>query len=130
MSSVTTLNGFPYAEALFEADGFPAASAQRGAAVALAGDPGVTGLLELAHGWNDDYPRATSLYTALTAAMAEAGGAPAGLAVLGVFWPAMRFDAASPPKAAATAEAIAADPAERAAFTETVRVVYKDVARG
>lgn len=118
---MTTLNGFPYAEVLFEADGFPAVSAQRGAAVALAGDPGVTDLLVLAHGWNDDYPRAMSLYTALSAAMAEAGGAPAGLAVLGVFWPAKQFDAASPPKAAATAQAIAADPAERAAFTESVR---------
>lgn len=121
VSSVTILNGLPYAEVLFEADGFPAASAQRGAAVALAGGPGVTDLLVLAHGWNEDYPRATSLYTALTAAMAEAGGAPAGLAVLGVFWPARRFDAASPPKAASAAEAVAADPGRRAAFTESIR---------
>lgn len=125
MSSVTTpsapstpgaLNGFPYAELVFGEDGLPTDAAQRAASVALAADPGVTDLLVLSHGWNDDYPRATSLYTNLTAALAEAGGAPPGLAVLGIFWPAKQFDA-SP----AVASAIAADPSHRAVFTESVR---------
>lgn len=116
MGSVTTLNGFPYAEMVFGEDGSPADPAQRAAAVALAADPGVTDLLVLSHGWNDDYPRAVSLYTGLTAAMAEAGGAPPGLAVLGIFWPAKQFDAAP-----ATAAAIEADPAQKAVFTDAVR---------
>jgi hypothetical protein len=110
------MNGFPYAELVFGDDGLPADPVQRSAAVSLAADPGVTDLLVLSHGWNDDYPRATSLYTDLTAALAEAGGAPPGLAVLGIFWPAKQFDA-SP----AVAAAIQADPAHRAVFTESVR---------
>jgi hypothetical protein len=121
LEDVTTLNGFPYMEMVFGPDGPPTDPDRRGTAVALAGDPGVTDLLVLSHGWNDDYPRATSLYTELTAAMAAAGGAPAGLAVLGIFWPAKQFDAASEPAATAAARAIAADPAGKAAFTEAVR---------
>ena len=105
-----TLNGFAYGELSFGADGQVADPAQRGVAPQVALGAAVTDLLVLSHGWNDDPPSARSLYGGLTAAMVRAGGAPPGLAVLGILWPARQFDAA--PDAAGT---IVADPTGRAA---------------
>ncbi|NUR62179.1 MAG: hypothetical protein HOV87_26495 [Catenulispora sp.] len=107
---MTTLNGFPYAELSFGADGATSDPAQGGVAPALALDADVSDLLVLSHGWNDDAPAARSVYDGLTAAMARCGDAPPGLAVLGLLWPAKRYDAA--PSVAAT---VAADPTGHAA---------------
>ncbi|MFD0639119.1 hypothetical protein ACFQ9X_53585 [Catenulispora yoronensis] len=107
---MTTLNGFAYAELSFGADGSTTDPAQSTSAPALALGADVTDLLVLAHGWNNDPPAARNLYDGLTAAMARCGGAPAGLAVLGVLWPAKQYDAAP-----AVAANIAADPSGQAA---------------
>ena len=109
---MTTLNGFPYAELTFGADGATSDPAQSGAAPELALDAAVTDLLVLSHGWNDDAPAARSLYDGLTAALARCGDAPPGLAVLGLLWPAKRYDAAP-----SVAAAVAADPSGQAAAT-------------
>jgi hypothetical protein len=93
-----TLNGFAYGELSFGADGQVADPTQRGVAPAVALGTDVTDLLVLSHGWNDDPPHAQSLYSGLTQAMVKAGGAPPGLAVLGVLWPAKQFDAGPDPE--------------------------------
>ena len=96
-----TLNGFAYGELSFGADGQVADPAQRDVAPAVALSADVTDLLVLSHGWLDDVLRAQDLYTGPTAAVARDGGAPPGLAVLGILWPSKRFDAAPAPEAAA-----------------------------
>ena len=112
------LNGFAYGELSFGADGQVADPAQRGVAPAVALGADVTDLLVLSHGWLDDPLRAHLLYTGLTAAMAQAGGAPAGLAVLGILWPSKRFDQAPEAEVAA----IANDPSGHAAASFVSRV--------
>ena len=117
------LNGFAYGELSFGADGQVADPHQRGVAPEVALGADVTDLLVLSHGWLDDPPRAQILYTGLTAAIAEAGGAPPGLAVLGITWPAKRFDAQ--PETAAEAEAAAlatTDTSGRAAESFVTRI--------
>jgi hypothetical protein len=92
--------------------------------VALGAD--VTDLLVLSHGWLDDPPRAHLLYTGLTAAMVQAGGAPPGLAVLGITWPAKRFDAQPETQAEADAAALAVtDPSGRAAESFVTRIRHR-----
>jgi hypothetical protein len=113
-----TLNGFAYGELSFEADGQVADPAQRGAAPAVALGADVTDLLVLSHGWLDDVPRAQILYDGLTAAMVQAGGAPPGLAVLGVEWPAKRFDAEPELETAV----VKSDPSGRAAESFVTRI--------
>ena len=108
-----TLNGFAYGELSFGADGQVADPTQRGAAPAVALGPDVTDLLVLSHGWLDDPSRAQTLYAGLTRAMVQAGGAPPGLAVLGILWPSKRFDAE--PETAAEAAAALNDPTGRTA---------------
>ena len=49
---MTDLFGFPSAEVQFRADG--SIDGSDGAARALAADPGVTDLLVITHGWNND----------------------------------------------------------------------------
>jgi hypothetical protein len=104
------LNGFAYGELSFGADGAPSDPAQSHAAPPLALGADVTDLLVLSHGWNDDVPTARALYDGMTAAMARCGDAPPGLAVLGILWPAKRYDAV--PALAAT---VVADPTGPAA---------------
>ncbi|WP_370364763.1 hypothetical protein [Catenulispora sp. GP43] len=96
----------------------------RGAAPAVALGADVTDLLVLSHGWLDDPPRAQILYTGLTAAIAQAGGAPPALAVLGILWPAKRFDADPEVEAAAVAAA-AGDPSGRAAESFVTRIRHR-----
>ncbi|GAA1951629.1 hypothetical protein [Catenulispora subtropica] len=107
---MTMLNGFAYDELSFGADGTPSDPAQSRTAPPLALGADVTDLLVLSHGWNDDAPTARALYDGLTSAMARCGGAPPGLAVLGILWPAKRYGAAP-----ALAAAVAADPTGPAA---------------
>ena len=113
-----TLNGFAYGELSFGADGQVADPHQRGVAPEVALGADVTDLLVLSHGWLDDLPRAQFLYDGLTAAMVQAGGAPPGLAVLGIVWPAKRFDAAPE----AEAQSVPSDPSRRDAESFVTRV--------
>jgi hypothetical protein len=113
-----TLNGFAYGELSFGADGQVADPTQRGAAPAAALGADVTDLLVLSHGWLDDPSRAQTLYTGLTRAMVQAGGAPPGLAVLGILWPSKRFDAAPETETAAALN----DPTGRTAQSFVTRI--------
>ena len=94
---------------------------QRGVAPAVALGADVTDLLVVSHGWLDDPLRAHLLYTGLTAAMAQAGGAPAGLAVLGILWPSKRFDARAPEAEAAAIGERSERPDAAASFVSRVR---------
>lgn len=113
-----TLNGFPYGELVFGTDGQVADPTQRGVAPAVALGADVTDVLVLSHGWLDDASRAQILYDGLTRALVQAGGAPPGLAVLGIVWPARRFDAAPEAEAAAAAN----DPSGRTAAAYVTRI--------
>ncbi|WP_194916138.1 hypothetical protein [Catenulispora rubra] len=90
----------------------------RGVAPEVALGADVTDLLVLSHGWLDDPLRAQDLYTGLTAAIAQVGGAPPGLAVLGILWPSKRFDDPPDPEAAALVN----DPSRRSAASFVTRV--------
>ena len=122
-----TLNGFPYDEIVFGADGLPVDPSQRGTAAPLAADPAVTDLLFLCHGWNEDDGQVRVFYGALTLALSQAGGSPPGLGVVGVVWPSKVFDKDEAQLAAAAAN-LAADPAQRAAFTQAVRATVPTTA--
>src|SRR5690242_9321616 len=87
---------FPYAEVEFTTGGSVHDPAQRQSAVDLVGAPGVTDVLVLAHGWNNDMPAARRLYTSLTDRIADVRGsvpAAAGrnLVVVGALWPSVRW---------------------------------------
>lgn len=92
---MTDLFGFPSAEVLFRADG--SLDGGDGAARALAADPGVTDLLVLTHGWNNDIAGARDLFAQLARSLREVvdggHGLPAGrtLGILGVVWPSRQF---------------------------------------
>lgn len=92
---MTDLSGFPSAEIHFRADG--GVDGDDAAARALAADPGVTDLLVLAHGWNNDIGGARDLFAQLARSLREVvdggHGLPAGrrLAILGVVWPSRQF---------------------------------------
>jgi hypothetical protein len=87
---------FPYAEVEFDRDGALVDPAQVTAAADLLRTSQATDVLVLAHGWNNDLPRARNLYRALTDSMAAVrddvpGAAGRAVAVVGVLWPSMRW---------------------------------------
>ena len=92
---MTDLFGFPSAEVLYRADG--SIDGSDGAARALAADPGVTDLLVITHGWNNDVAgRAGPVRAArpLAAEVVDDGhGLPPGrtLGILGAIWPSRQF---------------------------------------
>jgi hypothetical protein len=92
---VTDLFGFPSAEVQFRADG--GVDGSDSAARALAADPGVTDLLVLTHGWNDDVAGARDLFAQLARSLRgvvdDGHGLPSGrvLGILGVIWPSRQF---------------------------------------
>src|SRR5687767_8827311 len=101
--------GFPYAEVEFRKDGQVAVAAQADAAVAMVRDQGITDLLVLSHGWNNDMAEARSLYACLLGALGPALAAQPTLAgrrfgALAVLWPSKKFaDKALIPSGAASA---------------------------
>jgi hypothetical protein len=87
---------FPYAEVEFTTGGTGHDPAQRQAAVDMVSAPGVTDVLVLAHGWNNDMPAARRLYTSLTDRIADVRGsvpeaACRSLVVVGALWPSVRW---------------------------------------
>ena len=92
---MTDLFGFPSAEVLFRADG--SVDGSDAAARALAADPGVTDLLVITHGWNNDILGARDLFAQLARSLREVvdggHGLPPGrtLGILGAIWPSRQF---------------------------------------
>jgi pimeloyl-ACP methyl ester carboxylesterase len=121
--TVQQLNGFPYEEIHFGADGVPVDAAMRGTAPALTADETVSDVLFLCHGFMEDIPGARSLYNALTASIRHVGGAPAGLGVLAMMWPSEEL---STPDAAEVA-AMNSDADRRARFVASLRQQLPDV---
>ncbi|GIJ75356.1 alpha/beta fold hydrolase [Virgisporangium ochraceum] len=86
---------FDYTDVQFRTDGSAHDRAQLDAATALVRRPGVTDVLVLAHGWNNDMDRARRLYVDLTDRLHDVGGTVLAdnrrLAVVGVLWPSIRW---------------------------------------
>lgn len=90
------LAGFPYAAVEFGKDGSALASNDLAAIKSGLKDEGVTDLLVMSHGWNNDKADARSLYEKFFAALRSALQAnPAygnrTYGVLGIFWPSKKF---------------------------------------
>jgi hypothetical protein len=83
------LSGIPYAELRFDKDGAVVSPDEENAVLALATRPGVTDLIVLAHGWNNDMDDARGLYRALADRLA--GPSSETLGIVGVLWPSTRF---------------------------------------
>ncbi|CAM5586929.1 serine-threonine protein kinase [Streptomyces abikoensis] len=112
----------PYWELTFDADG-DADTGERDALIRGAVREGLTDLVVFAHGWNNDRPMATALYSRFFAPfpglLAGAPGVRAGYA--GVIWPSMRFPGeAVPDFPSAAPEAPPAPPVLDAATRETL----------
>jgi len=92
---MTDLFGFPSAEVRYRADG--SVDGSDAAARALAADPGVTDLLVITHGWNNDILGARDLFAQLARSLREVvdggHGLPPGrtLGILGAIWPSRQF---------------------------------------
>jgi len=92
----TTIAGFPYAEMQFNKEGDIHDQAEVNALSDLL-DQGVTDLLVLSHGWNNDMSDARRLYKKLLRKLRKRietdGGIDSGaeLAILGVLWPSKKF---------------------------------------
>lgn len=80
----------PYWELTFDADG-DVDTTQRDHLLAEVADEGVTDLLVLAHGWNNDQDMATDLYRRFFAPCRDLAGSGVRLGYVGVLWPAIRF---------------------------------------
>src|SRR5262249_4820962 len=91
--------GFPYYRVEFNKKATPADPAQVEAVLdAVEPAAGLTDLLVVSHGWNNDMADAQSLYEALFQRFRDAldirlvpGVADHKFAVLGVFWPSKKF---------------------------------------
>ncbi|GAA0984972.1 hypothetical protein GCM10009555_059650 [Acrocarpospora macrocephala] len=83
---------FPYAKVQFRSTGEPHDPAERQRALDLVRAPGVTDILVLSHGWNNDMAAAEALYQDLAASL-DSVRRPGGmnLAVIGVLWPSIRW---------------------------------------
>ena len=92
-----TRNGFPYAEIEFDATGkFPVA--QLAGVLATLRTPGVTDVVFLSHGWNNDIKEARTWYgeyLAFLRSELESGGvggvAGRTLAIVAIFWPSKKY---------------------------------------
>jgi len=91
---VETIAGFPFFKLDFTKEGAVDASDHSAAAAALA-DPGITELLILSHGWNNDIAEARALYEELLGNLRSTIDREAeqarSIAVVGVYWPSKRF---------------------------------------
>jgi pimeloyl-ACP methyl ester carboxylesterase len=88
--------GFRAAEVQFDKNAIPIGSTSD--VVNLATDPGITDLIVISHGWNNDIADARSLYAELAASMrsivdrtAVEGISKREIGLVGVFWPSKKF---------------------------------------
>jgi pimeloyl-ACP methyl ester carboxylesterase len=87
---------YPYAEVQLQADGSVHDPAELAAAVAQLRTAGVTDVLVMVHGWNNDMDAARSLYQRLAGSLeavepAVAAAAGRRIGVLGVLWPSIKW---------------------------------------
>jgi len=93
-----TLKGFPFAELEFGKDGNPVDPGAGARILAeLKADP-PRHLLVFSHGWNNNMQQAKELYTGFLDSLSKVmgrvawAGAPPRFAVVGVYWPSIKFD--------------------------------------
>ncbi|GAA0404039.1 hypothetical protein Acor_24520 [Acrocarpospora corrugata] len=83
---------FPFAKVQFRSDGELHDPAERQRALDMVRAPGVTDVLLLSHGWNNDMAAAERLYEKLAESLDEVRRPPSmRLAVIGVLWPSVRW---------------------------------------
>ncbi|MEP7380840.1 MAG: hypothetical protein ABI910_04095 [Gemmatimonadota bacterium] len=94
---MATKNGFPYAEVEFDAKGKFGATQVKDAIETLRA-PGLTDVLVLSHGWNNDIADARAFYGQFLGFLRKefdagtvAGAASRKLGVVAVFWPSKKF---------------------------------------
>ena len=105
------MQGFPFFPVEFDRHGQPVNRAQAAELVAwLAADgAGAQAVAFVSHGWNNNMEEARSLYDRLLGNVRRQG-APAGLAVVGLFWPSKKFtDESLIPGGAASVEEAGAE---------------------
>ncbi|MGR7025557.1 hypothetical protein [Geodermatophilus sp. URMC 62] len=94
---MAVLSGFSYVELRFTREGEVLEAADRDTVLRTVREaPGLTDLLVLSHGWNNDMKEARVLYAKLAARLAtefagQGGWADRRIAILGVLWPSKRF---------------------------------------
>lgn len=106
--------GFPSVDVLFDENAKLVDPASPQAVLGMIGRQGVTDLIAISHGWNNNIPEAIALYTSFFAHLRTQldGGTIPGLAgrtfgIAAVFWPSKRFtdESAIPGGAAAATDA-------------------------
>ena len=115
---MTPIPGFTYFPLQFDKKGRMTKSAEAAALVSHLDSEGVTDLLVLSHGWNNDMQEADELYANLLRNMRThvdsatvAGAAGRKFAVVGVLWPSKKFadEELIPSGAAGVVNTVAAD---------------------
>ena len=111
---MTTINGLPYYEIDFNADGTlntTTGNGDGGLAAAVAAG-GITDLFVLSHGWNNGVDSARDLYQAMFTLLADQLGAhKSSSAAVGVIWPSLLLpddDPATAPPVPSTGAQLAA----------------------
>lgn len=121
---MATISGFPYLEVQFDKGGKLVDKAQVDAAVKEVGRLGITDLIVVSHGWNNDMDEARRHYKWFAAAMRGAADrhlAGRKMAILGVLWPSKKF---------ADADLIAGGAAAGQAADEAALLAQLDALKG
>jgi hypothetical protein len=89
---MTTINGLPYYEVVFTADGQPDPTTGADALRAAVSAGGLTDLFVLSHGWNNGVDSARNLYQGMFSLLADQlGDRRSRCAAVGVVWPSLLF---------------------------------------
>ena len=109
---MTTINGLPYYEVVFTADGNPDPTTGADALRAAVSAGGITDLFVLSHGWNNGVDSARNLYQGMFRLLADQlGDRRTRCAAVGVMWPSLLFpddDPATAPPVPSTGAQLAA----------------------
>jgi pimeloyl-ACP methyl ester carboxylesterase len=124
-------SGFRAAEVQFDKDAKAVGSTKE--VVDLATDAGITDLIVMSHGWNNDIADASALYTKLAASMRSIvnGNKVAGLAdrkigLAGMFWPSKKFAEEDLIPGGAAAAASPIDDADVRSAIDDIRDLFPD----
>ncbi|MGP6157584.1 MAG: hypothetical protein ACLPYS_08800, partial [Vulcanimicrobiaceae bacterium] len=111
--SQVSYGGFPSVDVMFDENAKLVDPASPGAVLDMLRGQGVTDLVAISHGWNNNIPEASALYTSFFAHLrGQLGAAIPGLAgrafgIAAIYWPSKRFtdESAIPGGAAAAGDA-------------------------